>query len=52
MLLNIWVILNQPSTAERVMADFVAMSLIIAIAMGMASRREYRRELSKVSAAT
>ena len=51
-LLNIWVIVNQPSTAERVLLDLAAIGLIIALVMGMAGRREHRRELSKVRTAT
>jgi hypothetical protein len=51
-LLNIWVIVNQPSTAERVVVDLAAIGLIIAVVMGMAGRREHRRELIKVRTAT
>ena len=35
-LLNIWVNINQPSTAERVVVDLAAIGLIIAIVTGMA----------------
>jgi hypothetical protein len=51
-LLNIWVIVNQPSTAERVLVDLAAIGLIVAVVMGMAGRREHMRELSKVRMAT
>jgi hypothetical protein len=51
-LLNIWVIVNQPSTAERVLVDLAAIGLIIAVVLGMVGRREHRRELSKVGTAT
>jgi hypothetical protein len=51
-LLNIWVILDQPSTAQRIVVDLAAIALIIAVVLGMAGRREHRRELSKISVAT
>jgi hypothetical protein len=51
-LLNIWVIVNQPSTAERVLVDLAAIGLIIAVVRRMVGRREHRRELSKVGTAT
>jgi len=51
-LLNIWVIINQPGAAERVAVDLVAIALVIAVVMEMAGRREHRREPSKIGAAT
>jgi len=51
-LLNIWVVLDQPGTAQRVVVDLAAIGLIIATVMAMAGQREHRRQLIKVSQAT
>lgn len=49
-LLNIWVIVGQPSAAARVAADLAAVGLIIAVVTVLASRRDRRRELARAGA--
>jgi len=50
-LVNIWVIVNQPSAAERFLTDLIAIAVIVLAVLAMAGWREHRRQISRETGA-